>query len=170
MPTEPEGVVANLAEAVNRRDVEAVMAIIAGDATVTIPALSGRQGRDEIEAFFEFCAGIGVSWEVSDTIVHGDAVTCQVAQRDGWADLVGVAPLVYETMTIMVRNGRVAGIEGQWSSETLQRLGSQLESFTPWAVEHHPELYTEDGDFRYTREAGEGFIRAAEEWVSFRSG
>lgn len=170
MPTEPEGVVANLAEAVNRRDVDAVMAMIAADATVTIPALSGRHGRDEVKAFFEFCAGIEVSWEVSGTFVYGDAVRCQVAQRDGWADLLGVAPLVYETMTITVHDGRIAGIEGQWSNETLQRLGAQLESFTPWAVENHPELYTEDGDFRYTREAGEGFIRAAEEWISIRSG
>jgi hypothetical protein len=170
MPTEPEWVVANLAEAVNRRDVDAVMSIIAEDAAVTIPALSGRRGRREVRAFFEFCAGIEVSWEVSGTVVHGDAVTCQVAQHDGWADLLGVAPLVYEMMTITVHDGEIAEIKGRWSEETLQRLGSQLEAFTPWAVENHPELYTDDGDFRYTREAGRGFIGAAEEWISTRSG
>lgn len=170
MATDLESVVTDLVEAVNRRDVDAVMSTIATDAVVTIPALSGRRGRDEITAFFEFCAGIEVSWETSGTIVAGESVTCQVAQHDGWADLMGVAPLVYETMTFIVRGGAVHGIEGQWSSETLQRLGSALEGFTPWAVEKHPELYTTDGDFRYTREAGAGFIEAAREWVADRSG
>lgn len=170
MSPDQEGVVLSLVDAVNRRDVDAVMAIVSDDARVSIPALSGRHGRDEIRAFFEFCAGIEVSWEISGLITHGERVVCQVAQHDGWADLLGIAPLVYETMELAVGDEGIIEIKGEWSKETLHRLGAQLESFTPWAIETHPELYTEDGDFRYTREAGEGFIRAAEEWVSLRSG
>lgn len=158
--------VARLEKAVNDGDSDAAAALFHPNAQVTIPALSGFRGTDEIRSLFEFCAGIQVNWSFEDCVVQGDSITCRVNQHDGWADGAGIAPLEYERMTLIVRDGLIMLLEGAWTESTRTALGARLETFTPWAVAHHPELYTPSGDFSYTRRAGEGFIRAMQEWLS----
>lgn len=158
--------VTRLEKAVNDGDSEAIVELFDPNAQVTIPALSGFRGTDEIRSLFEFCAGVQVHWSFQDCVVQGDSITCRVKQHDGWADRAGIAPLEYERMTLTVRNGLITLLEGAWTESTRAKLGTQLETFTPWAVAHHPELYTTSGDFSYTRRAGAGFIRAMQEWLS----
>ena len=155
-----------LEKRLNAGDVVAVMELFAPDATVSIPALDPRRGLDEIEGLFEFCVGINVRWTFKEAVVTDGRADCRVDQHDGWSALLGLAPLQYETFRVTVSEGRIADIEGTWTEETLHDLGNSLESFTPWALEHHPHLYGPDGSFRYTREAGTGFIAAATEWLA----
>lgn len=159
-------VVRLLEERVNTGDVDAIMRLFDLDAEVAIPALDVCTGADRIRELFDFCAGIGVHWDVRSVTHTDDGAACRVHQFDGWADLMGLSPLVYESFLVSLgEEDRITRIVGTWSTGTLEALGAGLEAFTPWALEHHPHLYTDTGAFRFTREAGEGFIAAAREWL-----
>lgn len=159
-------VVAELEKRVNTGDVDGVMELFSSDPLVTIPALGPRQGRNAVRALFDFCAGIEVRWHIREVAEREGGADCMVDQFDGWASLMGLAPLQYERFQLWLDDGLISRIEGTWSEDTLAALGAALEDFTPWAVQHHPELYGPDGDFHFTRSAGEGFIAAAREWMA----
>ena len=157
--------VRQLEQGVNAGDVDALVGLFDPDITVVIPALSPKSGIAEARGLFEFCVGINVRWDFKESVETPEGAECSVDQHDGWSALVGIAPLHYESFVVAATNDRITSIEGSWSPATIATLGKSLEGFTPWAVVHRPDLYDIDGDFRYTREAGEGFIAAAREWL-----
>ena len=163
-------IVDKLQDSLNAGDVDALLDLFAEDAAVTIPALSPRTGSDQIRALFDFCVGIKVRWDFKESRLTDFGVECAVDQFDGWANLMGVAPLQYEPFRITIADDRIKSIEGSWSETTLMTLGQAAEEFTPWALENHPELFDDDGDYRYSRQVGAGFIAAAEEWMSLSEG
>lgn len=153
---------------VNAGDVEGAVQLFDEDATVKIPSLTPKRGHDEIRALFDFWAGLNVQWELRESTETEYGATVILDHFDAWGNLLGIVPLNYDSFRISVERDRIVAIDGSWSESTFEALGRALEEFTPWAIENHPELFLDNGDFRYSREAGAGFIAAAEEWMDSR--
>ena len=168
MGRDPREVVEALQLAVNARDVDAAVALFDDDAAVSIPALGPRQGKEQIRELFDFCAGIEVRWELTDYGIDESVVRCTADQYDGWAIAAGLAPLRYQSFSVTVADGLISSLAASWSQTTNVALGRMVEKFTPWAIENHPELYSTDGDFKYTYDSGAGYIKAMQEFLASR--
>lgn len=166
MGRDPREVVEALQLAINAGDVDAAVALFHDDASVSIPALGPREGKEAIRELFEFCAGIELRWELRDFRTDGRATICTADQYDGWAGAAGIAPLQYESFSVTVAGGLIVSLVGAWSQTTSVTLGHLVERFTPWAVEAHPELYAANGDFIYSFDSGAGFSKAMREFLA----
>ena len=151
-------------KAVNDHDVDRVLELVTDDAHVSFAGLTPFEGKDRVRAYFEWFAGYGASWQLDIVGCRGNSIRCRLAAHDGWSEAAGISPLMYSRVDISFKNGLVSMIETEFSPETNHELSQVLESFTPWAAERYPELYTEDGDYAYYRDTGARMVEAMQKW------
>lgn len=104
--------IAQFNEAFNRRDVDAVMALMTADCVFenTYPAPDGErhEGQAAVRAVWEklFAASPSAHFAAEETLAHGDR--CTVRWRYTWVDSGGQPGHVRGIDLFRVRNGKVA--------------------------------------------------------------
>lgn len=128
--TDPESVIKTLHGALNDKDVDAAIALVADDAVVTVipppPDTPGVfTGKEQIRAWYEGLVAQNFEIELSNFQVDGDNVTwLSKASIDDWRAL-GVAPLDF-TSEGVVQDGLVKSYTVTMTEDSLARLGAAL--------------------------------------------
>jgi ketosteroid isomerase-like protein len=135
-PPSPQEVLAEMAAALNRGDVDAAVAFFTEDAVVKlVPALppgspDTYSGAEEIRGWFEELVAGNFEIDVEVLDVEGDTVTTRTST---WMDAtreMGVAPLV-GTETYTIRDGKIRGFTWAISDESMAKVQAALATPTP---------------------------------------
>jgi ketosteroid isomerase-like protein len=135
-PPSPQEVLAEMAAALNRGDVDAAVAFFTEDAVVKlVPALppgspDTYSGAEEIRGWFEELVAGNFEIDVEVLDVEGDTVTTRTST---WMDAtreMGVAPLV-ATETYTIRDGKIRGFTWAISDESMAKVQAALATPTP---------------------------------------
>jgi ketosteroid isomerase-like protein len=181
-------------DAVNRGDLEAIMALFAEDAVLTmtnVPVLiAGEQvplwigpelrapflvvnmdalvGKAQIRAYHDYSVGIDTELQVDNCTVTEGTVACTAIETDDWLSAAGLAPSVYTSAVFTVEDGLIREVRVTLSPESAQATTQTLWAFGFWVMENSPDefarLFTPDGKYIHSCTCGELAVRLAQGW------
>lgn len=128
--TDPESVIRAIIDALNAKNIDAALALVADDAVITLipppPGTTGVfTGKEEIRGWWEQYVADNSVTELSDFQVDGDNATWSA---EIWADefrALGVAPLDYRGEGI-VQGGLLKSYTWKMTDQSLEKLGAAV--------------------------------------------
>lgn len=166
------GLVTLFEQAANRHNLEALAALFTEDAEYELLGQDVLRGAAQLRALHAYDAGLNTVLEIADCSVDGDTVTCRMVEHNEWLAAAGLGPIVYHRATFTFAGDRIAKLTVAMDEEKVEEIGEVLHEFTPWLMDTYPReasrLFTEGGDFVYSRENGELVVRLLREWRGYR--
>lgn len=157
-------VVTGFVDAVNRHDIDSIVERVHPTIHISFAGLTPFEGKERVRSYFEWFAGYGARWDLDIVNAEPGHAHCRLDTFDRWSEIAGISPLRYSRVDFDVDGELVARIETEFTDSSSDALGRLLESFTPWAIEHYPELYTDDGDYDYSFSNGARMVDVMRQW------
>lgn len=155
-------------EVANHHAVDTVMAMFADDAEFEIVGQFTLVGKQQIQAVFEYDAGVNTELQFINCTSEGDTVTCQVVERNDRLEAIGISKLQYTSCVLTFKDGLIQKFTFTPPAESARTIGEIWQAFLPWLAKNYPADYskmiTPAGRFIYNRENGERVVPMLKEW------
>ena len=100
--------------------------------------------------------------------LKGDAVHCQILERNDRLNAIGVDLLKYASCIFSFKDGLIQSFAAEIPPDFVKHNERILKSFIPWLSENHPNEYSRmfmpDGRFIYNLENGRDVVPLLREW------
>lgn len=160
--------VESLQTAVNRKDVNKVLAMFTDDAEFELVGVSKYSGKEQIRNVFEYDIGVNTELKFINCKAHGNTVSGQLLERNDRLDTIGFGELKYSSCTFIFRDNQIYSFTAEIPAEFIQYNSEVWQRFLPWLAKNHPDehskMFTPEGRFNYNRENGAGVVRLLKEW------
>ena len=155
-------------ERVNQQDVENIMPMFTEDATFEIVGLSKFEGKQQVKIIFEYDVGVNTNLQFINCKLKGDAVHCQILERNDRLNAIGVDQLKYASCIFSFKDGLIQSFAAEIPPDFVEYNSKILKKFIPWLTENHPNDYSRmfmpDGRFIYIRENGRDVVPLLRKW------
>lgn len=155
-------------EAVNRKEINKVLAMFTEDAEFELAGISKYSGKEQIKNVFEYDAGVNTELKFIDCRSEDDTVHCRIIERNDRMAAIGISEHTFPACTIVFRGGLIQSFSAEVSSEIVQYNTEVWEKFIPWCIENHPDEYSRifspEGKFIYNRENGRDVVPLLKKW------
>ena len=163
-----QNLVESFQEAVNRKEINNVMAMFTEDAEFELIGVSKYSGKEQIKNQFEYDAGVNGELKFTDFRSEENTVHCQCSERNDRLAAMGISELTFPSCTFVFREGLIQSFSAKVSPEMLQYNIEVWQKFVPWCKENHPDeysiMFTSEGRFIYNRENGAGVVPLLRKW------
>jgi len=155
-------------ERVNQQDVENIMPMFTEDATFEIVGLSKFEGKQQVKIIFEYDVGVNTNLQFINCKLKGDAVHCQILERNDRLNAIGVDQLKYASCIFSFKDGLIQSFAAEIPPDFVEYNSKIMKKFIPWFTENHPDDYSRmfmpDGRFIYNRENGRDVVPLLRKW------
>jgi hypothetical protein len=155
-------------EAVNRHNVDEILAMFHEDAEFEIVGQSGLSGRQEIRNIFDYDVGVNTELRFINCKSEGNSVHCQILEQNDRLDAIGIRELEYASCTLVFKEGLIESFTATISDESMRYIMEKWQDFIPWITKNYPDeysrMFTSEGRFIYNRENGRGVVPLLREW------
>lgn len=170
MKTEKEIVEAYL-EAINKHDIDAVMALYDDDTVFEIVDGDDVVGKSALRPFQEFYNALNSQWHLFDYISEPGQVSCQGTMQNDWTRALGIDEMHYPSIKITLRDGLITSMRPEASQECMEQVKQADEAFMSWAAKERPEALAElmPDKFTYSKESALSLMALLHEWQAIQA-
>ena len=155
-------------EAVNRKEINSVLAMFTEDCEFELVGVSKYSGKEQIKNQFEYDAGVNGKLKFTDFRSEKNTIHCQCTERNDRLAAMGISELKFPFFTFVFRDGLIQSFSAKVSLEMLQYNIEVWQEFVPWCKEKYPDeysiMFTSEGRFIYNRENGAGVVPLLRKW------
>jgi len=153
---------------VNQHDIEKIMSMFTDDATFEIVGLSKFSGKQQVKIIFEYDVGVNTNLHFINFKSEGDAVHCQILERNDRLDAIGISELKYSSCKITFKDQLIQSFAAEVPPDFVEHNNKILKKFIPWLSEKYPNEYSRmfmpNGRFIYNLENGRDVVLLLRKW------
>jgi hypothetical protein len=155
-------------DAMNRHAIDEVMDMFGVGAEFEIVGISHFNGRENIRNVFEYDTAVHTQLVFLNCTVKGDAVTCQIVERNDRLEALDIKKLLYRSCIIAFQDGLISKFTATIDVDMARAVGEGSRGFVDWISKHYPlecsKMFTPDGRFIYSGENGKNVVPLMQEW------
>jgi hypothetical protein len=172
--------VKTLQERVNQHDVEKILTMFSDHATLETVGFSkyGKQqdkilfehysGKQQLKKVVEYTVEVNTNWQIINYKSEGNAVHCQISQRNDTLDAMGISERQYSSQIFTFKDGLIQSVAVEIPPESVEQTSKISKKLIPWLTEKYPNEYARmfmpDGRFIYNRENGKDVVPLLRKW------
>jgi limonene-1,2-epoxide hydrolase len=155
-------------DAMNRHAIDEVMDMFGEGAEFEIVGISHFTGKEKIRNVFEYDTAVHTKLVFLNCTAKGDAVTCQIVERNDRLEALGIKEILYRSCIIAFKDGLISEFKATIDVGMARSVGERSSAFVDWISKHCPlqysRMFTPDGRFIYSGENGKNVVPLMQEW------
>ncbi len=163
----PEDIVREFENAHNDQNIEQMLELVSEDVAFEISDGWAIEGKGQFRVYAEWDAAVNSLFRFDSLSASGDTITGRLIETNDWFDLMGVKAVIYDSVGVIVVDGRISEIRASQKDSNRLRTRSTFESFIRWAAdERSSELVgLMDGpSFVFRKKNAARWLGLLEEW------
>jgi hypothetical protein len=153
---------------VNRHAVDEIMDMFDEGAEFEIVGISHFTGKENIRSVFEYDSAVHTKLVFFDCTSKGDAVTCQIVERNDRLEALGIKELLYRSCILAFKDGLISKFMATIDVDMARAVGERSSAFVDWISKNYPgehsRMFTREGRFIYSGENGKNVVALMKEW------